>query len=354
MEAIERRRRIRNKHLIQYAAFFGLLFFMGLVLFAVEGLLLSFVIAVVFTYLLSPFVSYLEGNGFSRALSTLIVFAFFSGMIALAIMLLAPFVIDQFQTLKIEAPKYIDGTVNLFERLKNQAFTLTGGSMDFDPAESLRGWLTNQTSNLVEKLPGFLSHSASVLLLSPFIGFFMILDGQRVARNLFELVPNSIFEITSHLQYQINEQIGHYIRARILESAIVGVIILVGLYAIGFPYAVLLAVLNGFTNFIPYIGPVIGALPAVVIALINGAGPAELSLVLAIFIIAQVVDIFLVIPLVVAKVVDLHPVTVVLAVVLGAEVLGVLGMLISIPVASAVKVIASTIYKHLTDFTSTT
>lgn len=352
MVATERQRKIRNKHLIQYAAFFGLLLFFACILLAIEGLLLSFVIAVVLTYLLSPFVSYLEGNGFSRIISTFIVFAFFSGILILGITLLSPFLVEQFQTLRLEAPKYIDGTVNLIDRFNHQIFQITGGSMNFDPTESLRAWLTSQSGTLIENLPGFLSRSASVLLLSPFFGFFMILDGQKAVRSLFELVPNSIFEITMHLQYQINEQIGQYIRARILESAIVGIVILIGLFAIGFPYAVLLAVFNGFTNFIPYIGPIIGALPALVIALINGAGPAELSVVLLIFVLAQAIDIFVVIPLVVAKVVNLHPVTVILAVIVGAEILGVLGMLISIPVASALKVIASTIYKHLTGFSS--
>jgi putative permease len=354
MQITERQRSIRLQHRIQLAAFFGLLLAMACILFAVQGLLLSFIIAVVLSYLLSPFVSYFEGNGFSRVFSTFIVFAFFFGLLVLGIALLSPFVVVQFQALKLEGPKYIEGTVQLIERFKNQIFQISSGSVTFDPTESLRNWLTAQSSSLVEKLPGFLSQSASVILLSPFIGFFMILDGQRVARNLFELVPNNIFEITLHLRHQINEQIGHYIRARILESGIVSLIILVGLFTIDFPYAVLIAVLNAFTNFIPYIGPVIGALPAVVIVLINGASPAEVALVLSIFIIAQIVDIFLVIPLVVAKVVDLHPVTVVLAVIIGAEVLGIIGMLISIPIASAVKVIASTIYKHLTDFTGAT
>jgi putative permease len=354
MQITDRARRIRLQHRIQLAAFFGLLLTIGLILFAVQGLLLSFVIAVVLSYILSPFVSYFEGNGFSRTASTLIVFAFFFGLLILGVAALSPFVVTQFQALKLEGPKYIDGTVQLFERLRNQLFQIGGGSLAFDPAESIRIWLTAQSSNLVEKLPGFLSQSASVLLLSPFIGFFMILDGQRVVRNLFEIVPNNIFEITLHLRHQINDQIGNYIRARILESGIVSIVIMVGLLSIDFPYAVLLAVFNGFTNFIPYIGPVIGALPAVVIALINGASPAEVALVLAVFIVAQIIDIFLVIPLMVAKVVDLHPVTVVLAVIVGGELLGVLGMLISIPVASALKVISSTIYKHLTDFTGAT
>ena len=188
------------------------------------------------------------------------------------------------------------------------------------------------------------------MFLSPFIGFFLIKDGRSFARSLLNIVPNSIFEMALNLQYQINDQIAHYLRARILEAAIVGLVVLAGLMAIGFPYATVLAIFAGVTNLIPYIGPIVGAVPAVIIALINQESQFLLFVVVAVYAVAQLIDMFILIPLVVAKIVDLHPVTVILAVIIGAQLLGVLGMLISIPVFSAIKVTFVSVYKHLTDF----
>lgn len=142
---------------------------------------------------------------------------------------------------------------------------------------------------------------------------------------------------------------GGFIRARFLEAGIVGLIIWVGLWLTHFPYAALLALFAAFTNLIPYFGPIIGVVPAIVISLINGSSPFDLFLVSLPYLIAQVVDIFVIIPLVVAKIVDLHPITVVVSFIVGAQLLGVLGMIIAIPIASALKVTLYTFYRHLVD-----
>ena len=99
----------------------------------------------------------------------------------------------------------------------------------------------------------------------------------------------------------------------------------------------------------PYIGPLIGALPAFAIALVNGYSSLGVFLVALVYVVAQLIDAGILIPMLVAKIVDLHPVTVIIVIIAGAQVLGILGMIISIPVASTLKVTFSTIYRHLID-----
>ena len=163
-------------------------------------------------------------------------------------------------------------------------------------------------------------------------------------------MPNHIFELTLNLYYQINSQVGQFVRARFLEALIVAVVVWIGLWILDFPFAILLALFAGVTNLIPYIGPIIGAIPAILIAIINGETTFTLLVVCGIYGLAQVIDMFFIIPLVVAKLVNLHPVTVVVAMIVGAQVLGILGMIISIPVASALKVTFTNIYQHLVEF----
>jgi putative permease len=119
---------------------------------------------------------------------------------------------------------------------------------------------------------------------------------------------------------------------------------------VGFEYALLLAVFAGLSNLIPYIGPVVGAIPAVLIVLVNSVPGLEFLIVIAVYIVAQLIDNFFIIPLVVVKIVNLHPVTVAIVIIIGAQIGGILGMIISIPVACILKLTITTNYSHLVEF----
>lgn len=350
MVSTDFRRQLIWQDRVKMAFFFGTLLLVGLVIFIVKGLLLSLVIAMIMTYLLNPTVARLENRGLSRAVATSIVFFIFTGVFVALGAAISPFLINQASSLQGELPKYIDGTVGIVKAWQLAIERLSNGLFELRTDLNISNWIENQSRILLLNLPQYLSSSASVLLLSPFIGFFLIKDGRHFARSLLEIVPNSIFEVILNLQYQINDQIAQYIRARMLEAALVGFIVLVGLLAVGFPYATVLAIFAGVTNLIPYVGPIVGAAPAIAIALINQESQVLLLAVIGIYALAQLIDIFVLIPLVVAKIVDLHPVTVIIAVIIGAQLLGVLGMIISIPIFSALKVILGSIYRHLTDF----
>jgi putative permease len=201
-----------------------------------------------------------------------------------------------------------------------------------------------------EDLPDLISSSMAVLVLAPFFAFFMLLDGQAVTKQIMSLVPNIFFEFALNLQHQMNVQLGDFIRARLLEAGLVGTVVWLGLTIIGFPYAVLLGAFGGLTNLIPYIGPIIGAVPAILIAVVNEASGLEMLILVGVYVVAQLIDNFLIIPLMVAKIVNLHPVTVVIVIIIGAQLAGILGMIISIPVACILKLTAVEIYRHLVEF----
>jgi putative permease len=177
----------------------------------------------------------------------------------------------------------------------------------------------------------------------------MIKDGRVITRRIMALVPNSLFELVLSLYNQINEQLGQFVRARLLEAAIVGLITWLGLAFLQFPFAFLFGALAGVANLIPYIGPIIGAVPALALAAVNGMSAVSTLLVILVYVIAQLVDMALIIPLVVAKVVNLHPLTVVLSLLVGAQAMGLLGLLISIPLASVIKVTSSAVYQYIVE-----
>jgi putative permease len=332
--------------------FLGALSFLFLALLLVKNLLVSVLIAFVTYFLLSPAVDFLERRGFSRQWATVIPFLTLTLLIFGSIQILIPTLIEQSKDLQSAFPKYIEAGSRFLSNLERQISSFMAQVYPIDVKGEIEPRVTAMAQSLFQNVPDYISQSVTVFFLAPFLAYFMLTDGPTFMRKLLALVPNRFFELGLHLNYQISGQLGGFIRARILESALVGLVIWIGLLIMGFPFALILAVIAGIMNVIPYLGPFIGVAPAVVIHLANGGSTTALLWLLFIYALAQILDIVLIVPFVVAKIVDLHPVTVVLAVIVGSQMMGILGMIISIPLFSALKVSAYAIYKHLTDFRS--
>ncbi|MEO0336882.1 MAG: AI-2E family transporter [Pseudomonadota bacterium] len=335
---------------MKITAFVGCLMGLLIIVLKIENMLLSSLLAFVISYLLGPVVNSMERFGIHRVIAALLSFAVVGLLLTLGIVAILPLIVEQVGGLKQELPKYVAGLTRIMSDVQANAEALVGSYFDIDIAKQVESAVAPWTQALFEDLPAFVTKSVTTLLLAPFLAFFMIKDGKLLTRNLLNLVPNSIFEPTLNLYHQINEQMGHFVRARLLEALIVGVVTWIGLFIIEFPFATILALFAALTNLIPYIGPIIGAIPALAIAIINGESNFGLFLVGSVYLTAQLIDAAFILPVVVAKIVDLHPITVVVSIMAGAQLLGVVGMLISIPVASILKVTVSTVYRHLTDY----
>jgi putative permease len=222
--------------------------------------------------------------------------------------------------------------------------------MDMDFSSAAGSTLAALSGRIIDSLPAFFSTFMSVLVLAPFFAFFMLLDGQTVMKKLMAMVPNHLFEPALTLAHRVNAQLGGFIRARLLEAGIVGMVVWLGLAAIGYPYSLLLAVFAALMNLIPYIGPVIGAVPALVIGPVMGVAAWKIWLVAGVYVSAQLIDMLFIIPLVVAKIINLHPVTVVMVIIIGAQLAGIVGMVISIPIACIVKLLTTPMYQHLVGY----
>ena len=178
----------------------------------------------------------------------------------------------------------------------------------------------------------------TIAALVPFIAFLLLKEGKHLTRSLIEFVPNAYFELCLNLIHQINGQIGGYLRGLILATTIVGTLSVSGLMLVGLPYALPLGLLAGVANMIPFLGPIIGIVSSSIVALATGGGFGMVGQVLVIFVIIQLIDNILIQPIVLAKSVDLHPLTVLFVVLAGGELMGLLGMLIAVPMTGIIKV----------------
>ena len=343
---------LKRERRLKLTAFFAVMIASIVVLLAVDNMLLSFVLAFVLTYLLTPLVDQLERARVPRQMAILIPFFSAALLMAFGIYKVLPLITAQAAALEASLPHYQTDFLALVSHTE-QRFKLFFNFYQIDIGLELNNWIMHKTTSVSTALPGILQRSLTVCLLAPLFAFFMLQDGRRVTRTMLQMVPNNHFEMAIYLQHRINDQLARFIRARFLEALIVGIVIWVGLQVIGFPYAGLLALFAAVTNLIPYIGPLIGAVPAMIIALVADGGMIahsagfSLFIVSSVYLTAQLIDVLFVIPLVVARIVNLHPVTVIIVIIIGAQLMGILGMVISIPVASVLKLTLSTIYDHL-------
>ncbi len=337
---------------IKLVFFIFALILLFLAVVKIPNLLVSLLLAIVNYYLLSPIVNLLERKGFSRTIATLIPFGALTFVIITSINIFAPMLIEQATSIKDQLPKYSNALNELMIKIENVVNSVASGMYEGDLKSKFMPEITTWAGSLISKAPEYLSQSLTVIILSPFLAFFILLDGRLFMKNLIALVPNNIFELILNLQFQIGEQMGGFIRAKILQSIIVGSVTFAGLLFLDFPSALVLAIVAGILNIIPYLGPILAFVPAVIVHLANSGSNELLFGMVMVYVVAQVLDTAIITPFVVAKIVDLHPVTVVLVVLVGAQFMGVIGMIICIPLYSAMKVTTIALYRHITDFRS--
>lgn len=332
--------------------FLTALLFIFVAIAKVDNLLVSLIFAFVTAYMLAPAVDLLERQGFERKWAVIVPFVTLAVGMGILVKIFSPMLMEQLQNLQENYPKYSSAVSQFVSESEGQVTKFLKNIYPLDLKGSVEPQLMTWAGTFFKDLPAYVSKSLMIVFLTPLLAFFMLLDGKGLMRNLLSLVPNNFFELALNLQYQVATQLGGFIRARIIQSILVGLVIWVGLVALGFPYALVLAVIAGILNVIPYLGPLVGVLPALIISFANGADHGEMAWIATIYTTAQVLDMVLITPFVVAKIVDLHPITVILVIIAGSQMMGILGMVICIPVFSALKVSTIAIYKHLTDFRS--
>jgi putative permease len=200
-------------------------------------------------------------------------------------------------------------------------------------------WARKGSTSILLDLPSYVASVLEWTFLVPLFIFFLLKDGEGFKRSFLRLVPNTFFEKFYHLVFQFNKKLGDYVFAKFVEASIVGIVITSGLLVMDIRFALLLGIIAGITNIIPYVGPVFGFAPALIVGLAEYGPGTTLGAIVILYLIANAIDIIFVFPILVSKVVDLHPLVVVLSVILGSQWLGIVGMVISIPVAASLKLI---------------
>jgi putative permease len=334
-----------RRDLVKFACFIMALVVAAAVFLGTPGFTVPTLCSIVLTTLLTPLITSMERKGFSRKHAILVLFLALGVIFFLGGALAAKSWQSQWVSLQQNAPDYFSHTVNritLFEdELKLKYPFLHGLNL----AESLSNWGNKTGSWFAEKLPGFMSTFLGCIFMVPLLTFCFLIDGRTIRRKFFSLVPNRFFESVYIVTHGVSSALSDYLRAKLIEALLVGAIVSIGLGFIHSQYAIVLGIWAGVSNIVPYVGPFLGLLPAVLIAGLDPqGGPPMIIGTSAVFGVAFMIDSVVIFPGVVAKLVKLNPLVLTASVVLGNYYFGIIGMLVSIPIAAALKVVFHELY----------
>ena len=281
-----------------------------------------------------------------RGLVVLIVYVVTIALVSIAGGLILQVVVVELQNLingiPVYAPRIVAGVNNLLD-------TVPGGRemvADFDIGGQLSG-VVSQIFNVMgqavfvfRQVIGLLSGLLDVLMIL-LLALYITTDGPRIARYLRAFLPPDRHEQASRVTSRIFVRLGGWVSGQILLCVIIGCISWIGLTLIGVPYAVVLALVAGVMEAVPNVGPIIAAVPAVIIAALYS--PWQALLVAILYIVIQQLENYIIVPKVMSRAVELHPLAVLLALMVGGELMGVLGAVLAVPVTAAISVIVDEI-----------
>jgi predicted PurR-regulated permease PerM len=325
----------------------ALIAILGLVAWTVRVVFPPLIFAGAIVFLLNPVVTWLHRRGVHRALSTAAAYAGVLGVIALAGVLVVPLATDQGRQLSDDWPSIKQKAENWIDDVAVQSkgtfWEFSGQELKDDLFNRQAAPLRTQL-NRARRVGLRVFHVLLILFLGPVIGFYLLVDLPHVRRSVEDLIPDGARDEVLIVGRRLSRAIGGFFRGQLVVALIVGAMCSIGLAVIGLRFWFLVGMVAGLFNVIPLIGPWIGGVPGVVIALTTGS-PVQALLVVAVMAGAQQIDNHFITPQVMHRVVHLHPAAVILALLAGGTLGGFFGLLLAVPVTAALKIVLGHVWR---------
>jgi putative permease len=322
--------------IVGIVAYLSYLFFNVIIMLAI-----SVLIAMIF----NPVVTFIEKKGFPRWIAALFVFATAGIVLFTLLSFLIPKIAGQLDTIsKTISQDNINKAARSIEVTVRQyvPFVKPG-----EIGNQIKAFVTNQFSSSFSHINEILSSIISVLaicIIVPFMTFFILKDNKRILKGVVNVMPNKYFEMSYWVIRQIALQLGKFVRGWIFDAFIVGTLATVGLAVLGIDNAISIGLIAGLGHLIPYFGPVIGGIPAIIISLIQFGDLSHLPAIAILFVIIYTLDNGFIQPNIYSKSTDLHPLVIIVLIIIGSQLIGIAGMLLAVPVATVMKTAAKEIY----------
>ncbi|WP_082233745.1 AI-2E family transporter [Halobacillus massiliensis] len=313
------------------------------VVMVILRIITPFIIAIVIAMLLHPVVKYLQQFGLNRVLAILFIFIIFFTLSGYGIYRGYPHLVQQVKLLNDQLPSVIEAYQNWTREFYKQTERLPDGLHERveDGYLRLETWLNTKLMAIMSGMSGIFNLIV-LLAVIPVMTFYFLKDYHYIMNALLKLSPRKWHREAVRLTKKLNHSLGGYIRGQLVISLFVGGLASIGFWLAGLPYPLVLGVVAGITNIIPYFGPLIGAVPALIVAATISVKVILLTVI--VIVIIQLTEGNLLSPYIMGRSIHIHPLLIIFALLAGGELAGVPGMVLAVPVLTCIKVIMEEIY----------
>ncbi|MCY9806702.1 AI-2E family transporter [Lentilactobacillus senioris] len=309
-------------------------------------------------YMLNPIVNLImkiklgPKKHISRTWAVSLVFILLVGVIVFAAVAFLPKLSEQVTTLLNHVPDAATSTQNTVQhwlnQLNDQQFVkeLDLTSITDKIEKNITSYANSILKGVTSGVGSIVSTATNVVIVAittPVVLFYMLKDGYKLAPNIKRFLPAKGRDQIMELLEKMSDTLSKYIGGQMIECLFVGTFTAIGYFIIGLDYALLLGVIAGICNIIPYLGPYIGIFPALAISLSSGSWMSVVYNIIVVLIVQQIDGNF-VYPNVIGKSLQIHPLTIIIILLAAGNIAGIAGMILAIPLYAVVKVVVSYLY----------
>jgi predicted PurR-regulated permease PerM len=339
----------RRRRYVQIAFGFAALIVAVVILYLMRDFLGAFVLGAAIAFLIQPAVTRLEGLGIPRMLAIGIVFVVIIVAMAGLVLLIVPLGVKEVGQLQRQIPSLATSAQNTINSLQGSPIQFLGMTIDVKSTTEtinthLKDFLLGQFGNAVTIGVTALTTLLQVVLMF-IVAFLLALDATNVRKVLRRLVPNDYRTDFDQIWRKVRKMLYAYVRGQLIIAGLIGILSGIACAALGLADPIALGLIAGITALIPYLGPFIGAVPAILVGL--AAGPVKALLIAIVYFLISNVILNFVYPKVMGDAVRLPPILVIVAFIAGFSWAGILGMFVAVPIAATLRILFDHIYPRL-------
>ncbi len=304
-------------------------------LYLIKDVVAILFFVIILVSILEPVVEWLRLKKIPKSLAVVIIYLVLLAIVALVVLLIIPPITEQITQLSESFPQYWQNIRTEFSQL-NDFLNQYGISQAIESSlESIKASLPATTSGLFSKVSDFFSSVFSVFLILV-ITFYVLVENKAIKRILHSVVPSRYLPYSYQLINKIQNKLGLWLRGQLILGFVIFLFVYIGLLLLGVKYALILAIIAGLLEFIPYLGPIFSAFVAILLTLFQS--PIKALLVLFLYIVIQALENNILVPKIMQKTVGLNPVVSIVALLIGGKLGGIIGVILAIPVVTALSV----------------
>jgi predicted PurR-regulated permease PerM len=345
--ALPKLKRRPDPALLRLLVFGGALVAVVVLLIVFSDIFLPLLLGFGLAYLLDPAATWLERRGWRRSLAVLVIALVLVLVITGFFLYLVPAMGEEIRRMGKLLPEYAERLRAQIEPLlhrvqarypeqfveaRNRVIEAARENLP-RLASSVGRWL----SNVFDSVRGFILFLLNLIFV-PVFAFYLLVDFPKVKRGMTDLVPVPYREVVVDRVREVDQAVASFLRGQLTIALILAFINSVGLVVIGVPLGLVIGIVAGFANMIPYMSLVVGLLPAVLLCWAEHGSWVRVILVVVVFTGGQLLEGTYLSPRILGRSVNLHPVWVLLAIIIGGSFFGIFGMLIAVPAAAAIQV----------------